>query len=108
MTIGKRVQTPTADAPSIAESLQDPIRMHADIRSLGPLTFVGAEATDRPITNRIYLRWVDWIDLNHVILRSTQRADGSTRTEVYRIRKIGEVDGRKRFVEILAELEHRE
>lgn len=102
------MQSPTSGAPSIAETLENLISVHADIQPIAPMTFVGAVATDRPITDRIYIRWLDWIDMTHVIVRSTLRLDRSTRIQVYRIRKIGEVQGRKRFLEILAELEHRE
>ena len=107
MQIAKRVQAP-AEPATIAESLTNIMAVHADIQPLGPMTFLGGEATDRPITDRIYIRWLDWLDLTHVIVRSTLRLNQTQRLEVFRIRKIGEYQGRKRFLEILAELEHRQ
>ncbi len=105
--IAKRVQPPAGTA-TISENITNILAVHAAIKSLGPLTFLAGEPTDRPITHRIYVRWLDWIDLTHVIVRHTTRLDRTDRLEVFRIRKVGEVDGRKRFLEILAEQEHRE
>jgi hypothetical protein len=105
--IAKRVQAPAQPA-TIAETLINIMEVRADIQPLGPMTFVGSEATDRPITDRIYIRWLDWLDLTHVIVRSTFRLDKTWRIEIFRLRKIGEVEGRKRYLEILAELEHRQ
>lgn len=107
VTIAKRVQA-AAGTATISESLTNILRTHASIKSLGPMTFLAGEQTDRPISHRIYIRWLDWLDLTHVILRQTIRLDQTSRLEVFRIRKIGEVDGRKRFLEILAEQELRE
>ena len=105
--IAQRIQTPAASA-SISESLLNLMLVHADIQPLGPMTYLGGEATDRPITDRIIIRWLDWLDQTHVIVRSTLRLDQSKRLEIFRIRKIGEVQGRKQYLEILAELEHRQ
>ena len=104
--IAKRLQAP-AGTSTISESLTNILQVHASIKSLGPLTFLAGEQTDRPVTHRIYIRWLDWLDLTHVIVRQTVRLDLTARLEVFRLRKIGEVDGRKRFLEILAELEMR-
>jgi head-tail adaptor len=107
VTIAKRVQA-AAGASTISESLTNLLQVHASLKSLGPLTFLTGQQTDRPVTHRIYIRWLDWLDLTHVIVRQTLRLNQTPRLEVFRIRKIGEVDGRKRFLEILAELELRE
>jgi head-tail adaptor len=111
VTIATREQAAAATAASaatITETLAQQQTVRADIRPIGPMTFVAGQQTDRPITHRIYIRWLDWIDMQHVILRITQRLDGTNRVETFRIRKVGEVDGRKRFLEILAELETRQ
>lgn len=79
--------------------------VRADVQPLGPMTFFASEATDTPTTTRIYIRWVDWLDTRHAVIRETRRRDGSVRTETYRVRKVAEVEGRKRYTEILAELE---
>jgi head-tail adaptor len=107
VAIAKREQA-AAGTSTISESLTNIVQVHASIKSLGPLTFLAGEQTDRPVTHRIYIRWLDWLDLRYVIVRQTIRLDQSVRLEVFRLRKIGEVDGRKRFLEILAELESRE
>ncbi len=106
VTIAKRVQA-AAGTATISESLTNLLAVHASIKSLGPMTFLAGEQTDRPVTHRIYIRWIDWLDLTHVIVRQTIRLDLTVRLEVFRLRKIGEVDGRKRFLELLAEQELR-
>ncbi len=107
VTIAKRVQA-TAGTASISETLSDIISVRADIQPLGPMTFIGSMQTDQPLTHKITVRWLDWLDLTYVIVRKTVRTDGTVRSEIFRIRKIGEIDGRKRFVSILAELEFRQ
>jgi len=62
---------------------------------------------DTPITHRIVIRWLDWIDTTHVILRNTTRPNGSVRSEIFRIRRMKEIDGRQRFLELECEQESR-
>lgn len=107
VTIAKRIQA-AAGASTITETLTDIITVRADVQPLGPMTFIAAQQTDRPLTHKIRIRWLDWLDLTHIIIRRTIRPDLTTREEIFRIRKIGEIDGRKRFCEILAEMEHRQ
>ena len=104
--IAQRVHT-AAGAATIAETLIEPVTVRADVQPLGPMTFLAAQQTDRPIPHKIRIRWLDWLDQTFVILRNTIRADRTVREELFRIRKIGEVDGRKRFLELLCELETR-
>jgi head-tail adaptor len=105
ITIATRLQAPTAGGTGITETLQTVANVRAEIEAIGALTFFAAEQADRPVTHRIRMRWQDCLDITHVITRSTTRPDGSTRTETFRIRRIKELGGRKRFVEIEAELE---
>lgn len=82
--------------------------VHADIQPIAPMTFVAGQQTDRPITHRIIIRWLDWLDQTWVIIRRTTRPDDQTkRQEVYRVRRVAEIEGRKRFLELLVELEGR-
>ena len=89
----------------IAETLVTIATVWADVQPIGALTFWSAQQTDTPVTHRIRMRWLDYLDNTHVITRASTRPDGSTRTEVFRVRRIKELGGRKRFVEIEAELE---
>ena len=107
VTISRRVQVPSG-AASISEAPADAIHVHADIIAVGPQTFLGSAQTDRPMTHWIRLRWLDWIDQTHVIERRTRRRDGTVRVETFRIRRVKEIDGRKRFIECEAELEMRD
>lgn len=108
VVIARRVQTADgAGGSSLGESLTDVMQVRADIQPIGPMTFLAGQQTDRPITHRVRLRWLDWIDETYVLVRRTLRADSSLRTEVFRIRRVKEVGGRKRFIEIEAEQESR-
>lgn len=82
------------------------ITVHADVQAVGGLTFWGAEQTDTPITHRIFMRWHDYLGQTKVVVRDTLRPDGTTRREIFRVRRIKELGGRKRFVMIEAELEN--
>ncbi len=104
--LARRIQV-AAGETTISERLVEPIVVRADIQPLGPMTFLEGAQTDRPITHRVYLRWLDWIDLQSVIVRRTERPDHTVREEIFRVRKVGEYEGRKRFVELLVELESR-
>lgn len=105
--IAQREQLP-ASGGGIDEVLVDCILVYAKIEALRPMTFYGAAQTDRPVTHMIWLRWLDWLDTTHVITRELRRLDGTPRREVFRIRRVKEMAGQQRFLEIEAELEHRE
>ena len=91
----------------IQENLQHVMRVNASIKPVGPMTFYGAAQVDTPVTHKIAMRWLDWIDTRHVIIRETLRLDGTTRREIFRIRRVMESDGRKRFIEMECEQEKR-
>ena len=91
----------------IDELLQDMQAVKADVQPVGALTFWGlaGEQIDGPITHRIFLRWVDSLTNDQVVIRRTRRRDETWRTELFRVRRIREVAGRKRFVILEVELE---
>ncbi len=108
VAILQRVQVADgAGGSSLTETLTNAIQVRADIQPIGPMTFLAGQQTDRPITHRIRLRWLDWLDETYVIVRQTLRLDMTGRTEIYRIRRVKEIAGRKRFLEVEAELETR-
>ena len=106
--LARRTQVPDGFT-GITEFYEFGETVRADIQSIGALTFwtaaAGLEQTDTPVTHRIRMRWVDYLDQTQVVIRDTRRMDGSVRHEVFRVRRIKEMNGRKRFVEIEAELE---
>ena len=108
VTVATRVQVPDTNSPTILETLQSLLQVRADVQPIGAMTFLAGQQTDRPITHRIRMRWLDWIDQTCVVIRTTLRADETSRIEVFRIRRIKEIDGRKRFIEIEAEMELRQ
>jgi hypothetical protein len=54
------------------------------------------------------MRFIDGLDMWDVILRTVLRPDASLRQEIYRIRRVGEQEGRMRFTVADVELEARQ
>jgi hypothetical protein len=97
---------PAPDA-GINETATDSVIMHADIQPIGAMTLYGAIAADpdKPITHRIIMRWTDYVDYTHAVERVSSRPDGTQRIEIFRVRRIYEIEGRKRFVCMECQLE---
>ena len=104
VTIYKRNQTPDSGT-GIAETLVSVGTAHANIEASRPLTFYGSEQVDRPVTHMITMRWTPFLDTTHAITRQTNLPDGTIRIETFRIRRIMELAGRKRFMRLECELE---
>jgi hypothetical protein len=134
VTLYRRDQTPDPGL-GVKETLVPIATVQADIQPTYPSTFYNSVAVDTPVSHLIRARWFDYIENTHVIMRSTLRPveqipvqwddeqtqwdDGATlwdvptgmdapqrqRTELYRVRRIKEIAGRKRFVEFECELE---
>lgn len=103
-----REQTPDPNGPGIIETPIDPMIVRADVQPVGALTFwaTGAfEQTDTGVTHRIFMRWVDYLDQTGAIIRTTNLPGGGVRTETFRVRRIKELGGRKRFVCVECEME---
>ena len=77
----------------------------ADIQPIGTMTFWNGVQVDAPITHRIICRFLDFLDNTHCLIRVTAIPGGLNRQEIYRVRRVKDRDGRKRFSEIEAELE---
>lgn len=108
VTIAQRTQAADPNSTGIEEDFRDIKAAWADIRPMGPLTFYAGMQVDTPVTHRIVMRWLDWLDTTYVIIRRSSRpTDLSTRTEIFRIRRTLELDGRKRFISCECELERR-
>ena len=105
VTLYAREQEPGRDS-AISEHLRPIGKVHADIQPTYPSTFWLSAQIERPITHMIRLRWQDYVDTVVVIVRTTRRpTDDTFRSEVFRVRRIKEVGGRKRFIELECELE---
>ena len=106
VTLARRNQPAQPTGTGIDEPWINLRRVHCCIEYLRPVTFYGALTADVPITHMISMRWTDWLDNTQAILRTTLLRDGITwRTEIYRVRRYMEVSGRKRFVDVEAQLE---
>ena len=106
VTIAQRNQAPST-LGGIVETLDNIMSVRAAVEPTGALTFYSGVQVDTPVTHRITIRWLDWIGTNHVILRNTNRPDGSVRKEIFRVRRVMEIDGRKRFALLECEQESR-
>jgi head-tail adaptor len=109
VTLAQRVQSPDSTV-GINETWVGQIDLWASIKSVGALTFWGitsAAQAERPVTHTIILRWIGYIDNTYAILRKTQfPAIGQpSRVEVFRIRRVTEWAGRKRWTVLDTELE---
>lgn len=102
----QRQQAPTPGTGGITETPISPQIIHADIQSTNDMTWWGSAQTDTPITHVIHIRWQDFPDNTMAIVRKTNRPDGTCRTETFRIRKMSELGGRKRFVRLLCQIEN--
>ena len=107
VVIATREQYPDPDSPGIVERLADEQTVRADIQPIGAMTFYAAEQVDTPLTHRIVIRWLDWVDATHVVFRVTKRPDGSNMVERFRVRRVMPLDGRQRFLRMDCELEQR-
>lgn len=105
VTLYRRDQAPGAGS-AIAENLVPIATVHAAIEATYPSTFYNSAQIDTPVTHLIRTRWLDYVENVHVIMRTTARpTDGTFRTELFRVRRVKEIGGRKRFCEFEAELE---
>jgi Phage head-tail joining protein len=107
VVIATREQAADPDSAGILETIAKRQTVRADVQPIGPMTFYAAEQVDTPLTHKITCRWLDWLDTTCVVFRSTRRADGTERIERFRVRRMAEIDGRKRFVRLDCELEQR-
>lgn len=105
VTLYRRNQAPDPSL-GITEDLVRIADVHADIQPTYPGTFYNSAAIDTPVSHLIRTRWLDYVETTHVIMRTTTRPnDGTQRTELYRVRRVKEIAGRKRFAEFECELE---
>jgi hypothetical protein len=105
LVIATREQTADPRSTGILETAAEKQRVRGNVSPIGPLTFYAAEQVDTPLTHRITIRWLDWVDTTCVIFRATLRRDGSRRVERFRVRRTMELEGRKRFLCCECELE---
>ena len=101
----RRQNFDAAGGIGIFEDLVEIETVYAEVVPIAALTFYGAEAVDTPVTHRITTRWLGYIDDTNVIVRDTNLPDGQVRHEVFRVRRVKELNGRKRFSSIDAEIE---
>ena len=105
LLLAARDQRADPDSTGLVETYSREHTVLGDVQPIGGMTFYQAAQVDTPITHRIVIRWRDWIDTNCVIFRITSRYDGSQRKERFRIRRVYEIGGRKRFLRMDCELE---
>ena len=105
VVIARRRQNFEPGGVGIFEDLVEIETVRAEVVPINASTFYGAEAVDTPVSHRITVRWLGYLDDTNVVVRDTKLPDGETRHEVFRVRRVKELNGRKRFTSIDAELE---
>ena len=105
--IATREQAADPDSPGFRETIAKMQTVRADVQPIGTMTFYAAEQVNTPVTHRIIIRWLDWVDTTHVIFRTTKRPDESEMVERFRVRRVMPIDGRQRFLWLDCELEKR-
>jgi head-tail adaptor len=107
VTVAQRGQAADPVTMGIVETFRDILEVRADIQPVGSLTFYAGMQVDVRATHIVTLRFLDWIDTTHVVFRRSLRPDQTVREEMFRIHRIREIEGRKRFVALDCELEKR-
>jgi head-tail adaptor len=106
VTLYQRVQAPDPDTGAIVETLVVVAQTHADVQPSYASTFYETSAVDTPVSHMLFTRWADYVETTNVIMRSTTRpSDGTQRTELFRVRRVKEIAGRKRYAMFECELE---
>lgn len=105
VTLYRRDQAPGPNS-GVTETLVPIATVHADIQPTYPTTYYNSAQVDIPVTHLVRVRWCDYVENTHVVMRTTTRPNDETnRTELFRVRRVKEVGGRKRFAELECELE---
>lgn len=107
MIIATRLQAADPDSTGILETIAATQTVYADIQPIGPMTFYAAEQVDTPLTHKVTIRWLNWVDTTCVLFRETNNPDGTHMWERFRVRRVMPVDGRQRFLRMEVELEER-
>ena len=106
VTLYRRDQAPDPNSGAIVETFVPIATTHAAIDPTYATTHYLTVQVDTPVTHMITTRWLDYVENTNVIMRSTTRpTDGTMRTELYRVRRVKELGGRKRFCQFECELE---
>ena len=95
--LATRAQAADPNGTGILETLQHLQRVKADVQPTGALTFRLGVQEDSGFTHRVFVRWVSGLRVNEVIFRTTREADGTQRTERFRVWRWKELAGRNRF-----------
>jgi len=101
----RRNQVPSATSSGITEVYQVMFHTHADIQDTGTALFWGGTDVDTSFSHWITMRWHGYLDQTYAVQRVLTLPDDTSRTETYRVRRMREIGGRKRFVLIEAEME---
>ena len=105
MWIGLRDQQPDLAGTGIIESMVEIRWIWANVLPIGAMTFYQASQTDTPVTHRVWTRWLGYVDTKHIVLRDIALPDSGRRRELFRIRRVAEDAGRKRYTMLEVELE---
>jgi SPP1 family predicted phage head-tail adaptor len=104
--LAKRQNVPDPNSTSILEPIVGGVFVWASIEDLYRQTFYAAEQVDTPVTHRVVIRFLAWLDTTYVILRDHRLPDSSIQRDVLRIRRLMVIP-RNRFLDMDCEMERR-
>lgn len=107
VTLAKRQSIPNPQTSGEIEVIMPFAEVYCEITPMGNQTYLNGEQTDTPVTHEFVMRWGNYpeLDMFSVIIRQMIMPDGSPRNELFRVRKIGNDDGRFRYIRLEIELE---
>lgn len=104
----RREQQPDPNSSGSVDVLANQRPAMAAIEPVGTITYLNGVQLGQEITHRITMRWRSDINVDDIIVHAPQLSNASTRSEVYKIRRWMDKDGRKRFVQIDAVIERQD
>ena len=107
VSLASRQEVQDPDGVNLDEQYAKIADVHAKITPEVKMMMFEGENIETPITHQIIFRWQPYeaISAFDTIIRQINLPNGEVRSEIFRIRRIEEWDGRKQFIICDAELE---
>ncbi|MDE2342922.1 MAG: head-tail adaptor protein [Betaproteobacteria bacterium] len=102
----KRTQA-VSGTSGITETVTDQATIWGKIENTYATTYWGINGaqSERPITHMIWVRWRPYLDNTYALQRLRTLPDGTQVTEIYRIRRVCEIDQKTWIVRLECEQE---
>lgn len=105
VTILTRTEVESTSDMGITRLLQNSKPVYAAVVGVDSIEFTNSVNNGYEYTHKIYVRYLDYLSINHVIVHQSKLPDGSTRTDLYKILRYSIVDGIYFYTELECVLE---